>query len=325
VNAMPFPQASRVGFGCASLGSRVGVKPGLIALSRAFDRGVNWFDLAPSYGDGHAEEIFANFSRSRRSEIHICTKCGIMAPRRGAVAAAIRPLARSIVTHAPRLRKALASRRSAATRMPLTGDLITSSIERSLKRLHTDYVDVLALHDPDSHDLARDDVRSALESVVANGFARAAGIAGSRDAIQTALRLKLPIRLVQIANDPLDPKGDTLARLLRPWREPIFVATHSAFGPPDLVRRLVAIVRSDHELQHMLQRIGYELPYENAVRAALIDYALQCNPAGTVLFSMFSVEHLAYNVGRANLSIRADPQSFFTAIYARFANANNSG
>ena len=45
---------SRLGFGCASLGSRVAAADGLNALAAAFDAGVNWFDVAPAYGAGEA-------------------------------------------------------------------------------------------------------------------------------------------------------------------------------------------------------------------------------------------------------------------------------
>jgi aryl-alcohol dehydrogenase-like predicted oxidoreductase len=312
-----FPRASSLGFGCASLGSRIGAKSGLAALGRALDRGVNWFDLAPSYGDGHAEEIFSTFSKGRRAEIYICTKCGIVASRAGALAAALRPLARILVAYAPGLRKPLAHGRAAATRVPLTGDLITNSIARSLRRLQTDYVDVLALHDPHSSDLAREDVRSELEAVVASGRARAVGIAGSLEAVETAVRLELPINHIQIANNPLQPQIRSLARTLGSKSARIFITSHSAFGPSSLVRRLVAAVRSDSELEQMLRRIGYELPIDDAIRAALIDYAIRSNPAGAVVFSMFTERNLAFNVGRAKLASHSDPQSFFDAIHAQ--------
>jgi aryl-alcohol dehydrogenase-like predicted oxidoreductase len=313
----PFPRAASIGFGCASLGSRIGAKRGLAALGRAFDSGVNWFDLAPSYGDGQAEEIFSSFSESRRAEIHICTKCGNAAPPAGAVATALRPLARILVARTPALRKALAYGRPAATRVPLTGELIATSIDRSLQRLRTDYVDVLALHDPHSSDLAREDVRSAVEAVVASGRARAVGIAGSLEAAETAVRLELPINHIQIANNPVQPNIGVLARALGTKSESIFITTHSAFGPSTFVRRLVAAVQSDPELEQTLQRIGYGPAVDNAIRAALIDYAIRSNPAGTVLFSMFTGENLAFNVGRAKLSSRPDPQSFFETIHAK--------
>jgi aryl-alcohol dehydrogenase-like predicted oxidoreductase len=308
-----FPHASRIGFGCASLGSRVDAKRGLAALASAFDCGVRWFDLAPSYGDGQAEEIFSIFAEGRRSAICICTKCGIVAPRTRQVAAALRPLAQKVVAYAPGLRKFVASGRPAAAQQSLSSSFIRQSVQRSLQRLRTDYVDILALHDPDPEDLERDDIRSALEQVVTSGYARAVGIAGSLEAAVNGLRRGLPISHVQFANNPLQPQIGELAQSGANAKS-IYVSTYSAFGPPMLVQRLLQTVRSQPKLEALLRRTGYELPIEDAIRAALVDYALQTNPTGTVLFSMLSPHHLQFNIARANMAHRPDPAPLFEAL-----------
>ena len=73
-------ETSCLGFGCASLGSRVGEAPGLRALDAAFDAGVTWLDLAPLYGGGRAEEIAGRFLKGRRDTVQVCSKVGL-APR----------------------------------------------------------------------------------------------------------------------------------------------------------------------------------------------------------------------------------------------------
>ena len=143
MNARLFPHASRLGFGCASLGSRIGAHEGLEALARAFDAGVNWFDLAPAYGDGAAEEIFSRFARSRRSRILICTKYGIAPARVGRFRQALRPLAQCVVGAVPPLRAMVARGRGAPHRVPLTAAALRAGLEQSLKRLATDHVEVL--------------------------------------------------------------------------------------------------------------------------------------------------------------------------------------
>jgi len=80
------PAPSRLGFGCASLGSRVAAADGLNALAAAFDAGVNWFDVAPAYGAGEAETLLGRFLRGRRDRTFVVTKVGMAPPRRlGAV------------------------------------------------------------------------------------------------------------------------------------------------------------------------------------------------------------------------------------------------
>ena len=73
-------RTSNLGFGCASLGSRVSKKEGLEALARGFDEGITWFDLAPIYGGGTAESIFSEFLTGKRDQVHVCTKVGVGRP-----------------------------------------------------------------------------------------------------------------------------------------------------------------------------------------------------------------------------------------------------
>jgi diketogulonate reductase-like aldo/keto reductase len=313
---MPFPRASRIGFGCASLGSRIGADAGVAAVRAAFDKGVNWFDLAPSYGDGRAEEIFSRFSRGRRSEIHICTKCGIARPRVNAVAVALKPLARRILSYGPGLRQAIARGRTAAVRIPLSAELIRFNIEQSLRRLGTDYVDVLALHDPDPSEFERDDVCSALQGAVDSGYARTIGVAGSLEAATAALRLGLPISLIQVADNPLRPQAARLASVIPAASKRVFVTTHSLFGD-DVVRITERALRAYPELKELLRTAGYSISIKDALRAALVDYALKTNSSGTVLLSMFRRPNLDFNVERMSLIQRPDATAFFGALRVR--------
>ena len=47
------------------------------ALSTALDRGINLIDTAPSYGDGHAEEVIGTAIKGKRDRAVIATKCGL--------------------------------------------------------------------------------------------------------------------------------------------------------------------------------------------------------------------------------------------------------
>ena len=118
-------ETSCLGFGCASLGSRVGEEAGLRALAAAHDAGVTWFDLAPLYGAGRAEEVAGRFLKGRpRASVQICSKVGL-APgvRPHGLKAALMPLARAAVQAVPSLRGIL--RRGGAQpaqALPLTPD-----------------------------------------------------------------------------------------------------------------------------------------------------------------------------------------------------------
>jgi predicted oxidoreductase len=87
-------------------------------LAAAWDSGIDFYDHADIYGGGRSEEVFAGaLSRTsiRREEILIQSKCGI--------------------------RKGM---------FDFSRDHILAAVEGSLRRLQTDYLDVLLLHRPDT-------------------------------------------------------------------------------------------------------------------------------------------------------------------------------
>jgi len=83
------------------------------ALNEAFDQGINFYDTASVYGDGHSEELIGNCFKSRRHEVVIATKAGITSSFRG---------------------------------YDFSSAALRASLEASLRRLQTDYVDLLQLH-----------------------------------------------------------------------------------------------------------------------------------------------------------------------------------
>ena len=63
-------RVSEIGFGCWAIGGNaygpVCDKDSLEALEAAWDLGVNFFDTADVYGEGHAEELLKNFLKEKR-------------------------------------------------------------------------------------------------------------------------------------------------------------------------------------------------------------------------------------------------------------------
>src|SRR5690242_7253513 len=105
-------RVSALGFGCASLGSRVSRAAGIAAIERALEAGITWFDVAPSYGDGEAEVILGEALRG--ANVAILTKVGLQASATSGVKRLIRGLARPVVAMAPGLRAMIKPMRSGA-------------------------------------------------------------------------------------------------------------------------------------------------------------------------------------------------------------------
>src|SRR5277367_3871845 len=70
---------STVSFGAWAVGGTWGTvddSESLKAMHRAVDLGVNFFDTADVYGDGHSEQLIKKLRQSRSEEIHVATKVG---------------------------------------------------------------------------------------------------------------------------------------------------------------------------------------------------------------------------------------------------------
>ena len=113
-NVRPF---SRIGIGCMRIGNLNGKEEVRKFVEGALEAGIDFFDHEDIYGGGGAEAAFGEaVPASLREKLVIQTKC------------AIRP----------------------GVCYDFSRDHIISSVEGSLKRLKTDYVDILLLHRPDA-------------------------------------------------------------------------------------------------------------------------------------------------------------------------------
>lgn len=292
-------EASCLGFGCASLGSRVGRKEGIIALEKAFERGVTWFDLAPAYGRGQAEVIAADFLKGRRDRVQVATKVGLAPPKSRPLVDHFMPLARWMMEAAPQLRQLV--RRSglqANRRLPLTPQLVQRSIEASLRRLRTDHVDLLGIHNAAPEDLARDELKRAFEDLVTAGKARAIAVAGGEEAACFALTREavVPVSVIQI---PLPPPGAPVTILRRARAVDAGLIVHSVFGIPGGEGPQLSRLATDVSLRDQAaDAVGTDDP-RLALGRLRLARAFALVPDGIVLASMFSERSRQENLALA--------------------------
>ncbi len=166
---------SRVGIGTAPLGS---MPEGPLwwgpqdrdtaraAIQAALDVGVDWIDTAPFYGWGRAEEIVGEAVRGRRDEVRILTKCGTVRQPDGSWQEDGSPAA------------------------------IRADLEASLRRLGTDHVDALQLHDPDPRVPVEETVE-AIAELVAEGKVLAIGLSNHPADLLARGHAVAPIEVVQ--------------------------------------------------------------------------------------------------------------------------------
>ena len=170
-----------VGYGTAALGRSLSKRERVALVEAAYDAGIRWFDTAPLYGAGAAEDALGVALRDK-DDVVVTTKVGIVPP--------------SLI--------------GVALRRPATGGRfapadIRAQLDGSLRRLRRDVIDVVLLHEvdavaaPAALDALREDQRVERIGVATHG-------ATSERILATE-----PMDVVQLpARDVVDPHGARL-------------------------------------------------------------------------------------------------------------------
>lgn len=294
-------EVSALGFGCAPLGSRVSEAQGLRALGFAFERGVTFYDVAPSYGYGEAEEILGKFLTGRRERVVVCTKFGIPRPVITPLMRILKPVMRAAAKAFPQLPTSAAPDRRIGKQGRLRSEEIESAVVESLRRLKTDYIDVLALHEPTPEDCANEAVLNELQRMIDKSYVRCIAIAGSPAAVIAGSRAS---GLYKIAEVPDSPFAPALMRVRTALGDDtsLFLVTHSVFRDHDLLSRL--LIGDGGRLGALASQLAYGPPF--MASEMLLDHAFAANPDGVVLTSMCTQAHIDMNCARAKRTPRKD-------------------
>jgi len=135
---------SEIGFGAWAIGGNdrgnsygpTDDATSIAAVRRAVELGCTFFDTADVYGWGHSEEVLGQALEGRREEVGIATKVGGDFYHGG-------------------------------VRMNFDPGYIAFALERSLKRLRTDYVDLYQLHNPPAEMMGDAETYEVFESLKA--------------------------------------------------------------------------------------------------------------------------------------------------------------
>lgn len=89
-------ELSRIGFGSLSISgfwNEVSESQATNIINHALDKGINWIDTSPLYGNGYAENIIAKIAKNRRDDFFIANKCGRVIADNGPVKINLSPSA----------------------------------------------------------------------------------------------------------------------------------------------------------------------------------------------------------------------------------------
>lgn len=129
-------RVSVIGLGCNAFGARCDAAATAAVIGQCLEEGINFFDTANSYGDGLSEQYIGRALGARRRDAIIATKFGI---RQGA-----------------------------------KRETVFKAVEKSLKDLGTDYIDLYQLHFPDP-DTPIAETLEAMDRLVRDGKVRVIG------------------------------------------------------------------------------------------------------------------------------------------------------
>ena len=134
-------QVSEIGFGAWGIGGGqwggADEEESMAALHAAVDQGVTLFDTADVYGDGLSERLIARLRRERSEPLHVITKAG--------------------------------RRLSPHTAEGYNAENLSAFVDRSLKNLEVEQLELVQLHCPPSELYARPEVFAALDDLVTAG------------------------------------------------------------------------------------------------------------------------------------------------------------
>jgi aryl-alcohol dehydrogenase-like predicted oxidoreductase len=182
-------RVSEIGFGAWGIGGRT---PGatsygdtddrvsLSALEAAFEAGITFFDTANVYGDGHSETLLGQVFRRRRAAVVLSTKAGCddyQGP------------------------------------LDFSPAALTRSLDGSLRRLGTDHVDLLMLHDPKPDETGLDETFGHLDRLRSEGKTRAIGVSLRAPEDGGAFLRRFAIDAIQVNLNLLDQRAVDLGTL----------------------------------------------------------------------------------------------------------------
>jgi aryl-alcohol dehydrogenase-like predicted oxidoreductase len=162
-------KVSEISFGAWAIGADWGAvddQESLAALHRAVDLGVNFIDTADVYGDGRSEQLIARVRKERPEKLVVATKAG--------------------------------RRLSPHTADGYNAQNLTRFVERSLRNLETDCLDLVQLHCPPTEVYYRPEVFGILDDLAQAGKIRYYGV--SVEKVEEALKaIEYPgVQTVQI-------------------------------------------------------------------------------------------------------------------------------
>ena len=200
-------EVSEIGFGTWGIGGnaygQVDDNESKRALRTAFELGINFYDTADLYGNGHSEKLLGEIFAAERDKVVITTKGGTLP--------------------------------HTTFEMPqdFSSEHLKNALGRSLKRLRTDYIDLYLLHSPKIEEIrASKDLMRTLNAFQREGKIRAYGISARTPQDAMVAINEFDFRVVEVNFNMIDHRALNVGLFDRAESEGIgvIVRTPLTFG-----------------------------------------------------------------------------------------------
>jgi len=279
---------SELGYGCASLWSKPRFTTDEQAeelFKSAYDHGINFFDTGHSYGvsEKRLGHYIHDLGKGKRQELILSTKCGTRYDK------------------------------SKGYYHDWSVEWMQKSVEISLKRLHTDYIDLLQLHGPTVSEIS-DEMFTWLDKLKEKGIIRAAGInTFDTDVIEYVCKNKLFDAVMLDYNIMRQDREETIIEL---YDAGIGVIAGAPLAQ-SLYSNRVWKVRSMRDAWYLLRALknshrqmiyGRQFRFINDVpgysaNQLAIRYVLNNDKVTTAVFGTVTPEHLVENIGAVDIEM----------------------
>ena len=263
-------QISEIGFGAWGIG---GITPGASsygpkddntscrALSCALDNGITFYDTSNAYGDGHSEHLIGKTFSKAREQVIIATKVGLI---------------------------------KYGVPLDFSTQAINTSLNQSLERLKTDYVDLLQLHNPPPEVIENgDEILECMDRLKKTGKVRAFGVsAQTPEHGLLAIKHLKPVSL-QVNFNMLDRRALDcgLINLAQETKTSLVARTPLSFGfLSGTIARDTQFESWDHRSRWPKEQVNKWVDGAEALLGCMDDKHLQSKPQFAMRFCLSFLE-----------------------------------
>lgn len=285
---------SEIGFGASPLGNefrQTDPAEGVRAVHTAIDRGINFFDVSPYYGRKLAEERLGIALEGKRQHVILATKCG----------------------------------RYDTDSFDFSPTRLRASIDESLARLRTDYVDLWQAHDIEFADLDQivNETIPTMREIQKQGKVRFIGITGLPLKALRSVAERAPVDTV-LSYCRYNLMMDDMDQLLTPFvkekgiglvnASPLHMGMLTERGAPAWHPAPPQIREAARRIVNACEARGFK------VGDVALRYCFDHPYAATTLVGMSSVEHVDRNIASLKCRPPSDLMAEIRAIAAPVLN-----